>query len=197
MKMKRMILAIGIGLLAVGAGGTGCKLVEYQQQGRAAIAADPVLQAQADAELGRWRAIAEALPHGAVAWPFLSPLLLGLVRFRLGKRLHKAKAPSVTPIWGNIGQVTQLENLTHGLEQFRAGMLELGADGSATKRGYKVGIITALSIGAMATAFPDFMTMIQGHLQPFLAMPFVAGLLAGVEKKLSTVKPLAEVPPTV
>lgn len=114
-------------------------------------------------------------------------VLAALFTVRRGRRLRKEKPISEHPITGNF----HTEWFVQRFSEFAAGMFEVGPDGSAVKRGWKVALATVLATTVVqlpqVQAFVGDVTAAQA-----VAIAVFSALIAAVEKKLSIVLPTAK-----
>lgn len=138
------------------------------------------------------------LPYGAgiVAVPIVGTAIGWLLSWRRGRRIRLAQAPSVHPITGTIGKTTGIEGLIQHLADLRAGLFEVGPEGSGLKRSWKMALI-----GTLATSIaPSLIPLVHGVATQITAnppewlngVPLVLAIsgLGYLEKQLSKVLPL-------
>jgi len=126
--------------------------------------------------------------------PLLGGLLAAFATWKRGRRIRKGKAVSPNPITGHWGQSIGIESLVQNLSQIITGAFEVGADGSGLKRGWKVGLSTALSLGAGAVMIPAVQDFIIKTPSIAAAIIGLSALFGGLEKEVSKVLPLPPKP---
>lgn len=132
-----------------------------------------------------------SLPWGAgmAAVPIAGTIVGWFLASRRGKKIRLAKQPeSVNPITGNFGESIGLESIVQNAADAFTGVFDVGADGSAAKRGWKMALIG----GLVTVAIPAIDGLI-AHITtnpPAGLNPLIVAGLAALEKWLSKVLPV-------
>lgn len=144
-----------------------------------------------------------SIPYANLSAPLIllaGPYFFGWLRGRRIRRETLAEHPH--PITGSIGQTVGLEAIVQHLATVAAGLFEVGANGTAFKRGWKITLLTAL--GAIVApgaehVISEIIPVLQSNPPAWLANLFNGGILALVigglaaaEKWLSKVQPVKE-----
>lgn len=143
-----------------------------------------------------------SLPWGAgmAAVPVVGTILGWWFASRRGKRIRLAKQPeSVNPITGHLGNSIGLEGIVQNAADAFTGVFDVGKDGSAAKRGWKMAVIGGLATVAIP-AIDGLISHITQNppagLNP-LIVAGIAALLGSAEKWLSNVLPVKTDKPAV
>ena len=123
--------------------------------------------------------------------PIIGTALAGLATWQRGRRIRKGKPSSQNPITGWMGNATGAETIVQSLANVVTGLFEVGKDGSAMKRAWKMGLTTALSIGAGALTIPAVRDFVVQHPVIVAGITGLSALFGGLEKAVSTVLPVA------
>lgn len=126
--------------------------------------------------------------------PLIGGLLAGIATWRRGRRIRKSQSISMNPITGHWGSSIGLEGLVQNLSNIITGIFEVGKEGSGLKRGWKVGLSTALSIGAGALTIPAVQDFVVSNPNIAATIVGLSALFGGLEKEVSKVLPVPPKP---
>lgn len=133
-----------------------------------------------------------AIPYANVGAPVVAVVAPYILTWLRGRRKRKQnQGISTNPITGPLGKDTGAEVVVQHVADVLTGALEWGRDGSGFKRAIKIGLLAlpVIQFGQeILTQYPP--SWINSGL-----LATIIGVLAGAEKWLSKVKPLAEPPP--
>lgn len=123
--------------------------------------------------------------------PLIGTVLAGLATWQRGRRIRKGKPQSQNPITGWIGDQAGLETLVQNAANVVTGLFEVGKEGSALKRAWKVGLTTTLSLGTGALAIPAVRDFVVHNPSIAAVIVGLSSLFGGLEKAVSNVLPVA------
>jgi hypothetical protein len=118
----------------------------------------------------------------------LLPILAGFLTWKRGKRIRTAKIGDRV-ISGSLGATVgigsfNLENLIKLVSDTIHGAFEIGADGSAIKRTWKIWLSIILASVSGALFIPGVKEFVLSNAKSLTAISFLAGLFGGLEKKI-------------
>lgn len=123
---------------------------------------------------------------------FLLPVIAGFLTWRRGKniRLGRGADGNITGLLGEkVGIGTfNLENLVKIVTDSVHGAFEIGADGSALKRSWKIWLSIALASISGALFIPGVKEFLSDNTKSVAVISFLAGLFGGVEKKIQSLE---------
>jgi len=123
--------------------------------------------------------------------PFLLPVLVGVARYRRGRRIRLGKTRSKNPITGEWGEKVGVEGLVQTAANFATAMFEVGPDGSGLKRTWKT--VAAGSLAALLMTVPGIREWATAHAPAAAGIwTLVTAFVLGVEKELKKVLPVEE-----
>ncbi len=183
--MKNWIIVSGALLLSIGCASLNQAKQDYQTGKDVPLAENEISPEQQAKDLVD--PITPILPQASYAVGFLAFLFT----WKRGRRLRKGQPITETPITGWLGNNLKLEWLVQRLADFRAGLFEVGPDGSSLKRGWKVALATMIG-GSLAT-LPGFQDAIGAQPEATAVLTaLLTALIAATEKQLSIVLPTAK-----
>lgn len=212
--MKRNFLFVGIFAFAVLAM-VGCKEVDQAKEdlatginepleltvdpltNRVTVEKSPTEKAQEITDIGRM------IPYVGPFMPVITPIIAGLFAWTRGRRIRKTKGTSTKPITGALGASlgvgsVNIENAVQTVTDVFHGAYEVGADGSALKRGWKTALSIILTIVGGALLMPSIRDFVVHHGDILAVITFGSAVFSGLEKKLQDVLPVVPaVKPTV
>jgi len=138
--------------------------------------------------------LVQAIPVVGNYAGFLLPVLVGFFTWKRGKKIRVANnGTTATPAIGILSSVgvgkVNLESVFQIVTDVVQGAFEVGSDGSAVKRGWKMGLSVLLAIVSTALVSPTVKDLILQHPQVLATITGLSALFGGLEKKLSTVSP--------
>lgn len=133
--------------------------------------------------------------------PFRNPVAAGALSlltivgtWQRGRRERKGQPVSVNPITGPWGNSLGLEFILQNVINVVRGASEVGAEGSGARRAWKVGLSLVGGATVASLGIPAVKEFITQNPQAFLEFGAIVAALAGVEKELSKVLPVAGKP---
>lgn len=138
--------------------------------------------------------IISVIPGGSPIAPYAVTALTGLFAFLRGRRIRKGMPVSTNPATGFLGSASGMEVIVQALSNVMTGVFEVGADNSPIKRAWKVSLASLLGLGTVAVTIPSVQTFLLNHPQVVIGVSGISGLLGGLEKALSSVKPVVSAP---
>ena len=120
----------------------------------------------------------------------LLPILVGFLTWKRGKKIRTEKIGE-NPIAGTLGVKVgignlNLENLIKLVTDTIHGAFEVGADGSAIKRVWKVWLSIILASASGALFIPGVKEFLLANGKSVVIISFFAGLFGGLEKKIQS-----------
>ena len=122
----------------------------------------------------------------------LLPILVGFFTWRRGRKIRFGRGDElpVTGLLGNkigIGKFN-IENIVRLITDTVHGAFEIGADGSAVKRTWKVWLSIILASISGALFIPGVREFLTANVKSVAIISFLAGLFGGIEKKLQSIE---------
>lgn len=209
--MKRNFLMFLTMLAVLSVVAIGCKQVEQAKEDLTAglntpleMTVDPltnkvtVEKAPAD-QAKEMTAIVSMIPYVGPFAPALTPLLVGFFAWRRGRKLRSKMPTSTNPITGAFGPkigvgAVNLENTVQVVTDMFKGVYEVGADGSALKRGWKTALSTVLALVGGALLIPQVKDFVFDHSTIVAVIAFGSAFFSALEKKLQDVLPHVPAP---
>lgn len=190
----RKILILGFAVIAL----TGCAFLQQAKDDYRLGKDTPIAEGEASPNdqaqnIGQILAV---LPGGGAVAPTAVTILTGLFAYLRGRRIRKGIPASSNPATGFLGNAAGIEALVQSLSNVIAGAFEVGSDSSPIKRAWKVGLSSLLGLGTLAVTVPSFQTFILAHPDVAVGASGLAALFGGLEKALSTVKPVSSPVPS-
>lgn len=123
---------------------------------------------------------------------FLLPVLVGFLTWKRGRRIREGRGIE-TSITGNLGTSIaigkfNLEGLVKIATDTIHGAFEIGKDGSAVKRTWKVWLSLILAGISGALFIPGVKEFLSTNLKSVAIISFMAGLFGGLEKKIQSLE---------
>lgn len=123
---------------------------------------------------------------------FLLPVIAGFLTWRRGRRIRLGRGIE-TNITGTLGTAigvgkVNLENVVKIATDTVHGAFEIGADGSAVKRTWKVWLSLILAGVSGALFIPGVKEFLVENIKSVTTISFLAGLFGGVEKKIQSLE---------
>jgi len=132
------------------------------------------------------------LPFAGQAAPVIGGVLTALFTLQRGRRIRKGIPASPNPATGFLGQASGLEALVQNLSSIVTGAFEVGGDNLPLKRAWKVALATVLALAGFAVTVPAVQAFILSNPGITAGIVGLSALFGGLEKQLSTVKPVVE-----
>lgn len=176
--MKRIMVVVSLAALVAGCAFLGRVKEDYNLNKNTPLSAGEVSPKDQARALTN---TISGIPYANLAAPIVAlgaPFVFGWLR---GRRLRKNGAESKT-------SPTVVDKTLQVLNDARTGLFEVGPDGSALKRGWKIGLISTLGLFLAPEIGKHLIPFISANHPAWLngaALSFVIGALAGLEKKLS------------
>lgn len=122
----------------------------------------------------------------------LLPVLAGFFTWRRGRKIRLGRGTD-TNITGTLGTVIgvgsfNLENAVKIVTDTVHGAFEIGQDGSAVKRTWKIWLSIILAGVSGALFIPGVREFLTTNIKSITAVSFLAGLFGGVEKKIQSLE---------
>lgn len=187
--MKKVLFFAVLCLFLVGCAALKQGINDYQVGKNTELVNGEISPAQQAQEITNTVA---ALP---VVGPFAGTLglaLTGLFTYLRGRRIRLANGvvTNTPPATGFLGSSMGLEAIIQTVSNIATGAFEVGPDGSPLKRAWKVGLASILGLAGVAVTIPAVQQAIIAHPSIALAVGGGSALFGGIEKALSTVKPV-------
>lgn len=123
--------------------------------------------------------------------PTLAVALTGLFTYLRGRRIRKANGVVTVPATGFLGNNIGIEAIVQTVSNMVAGAFEVGPDNSPLKRAWKVLLSTLAGGGTLALTVPAVQAFVVAHPAISLGISGASAVLAGLEKQLSIILPVA------
>lgn len=138
-----------------------------------------------------WGSIIAGIPYAGVAAPFAVPVLGWIFAWRRGAKIRKQQPASANPITGQLGNALGAETIIQHIADVRAGVIDVGAPESSTRRTWKGIVIGALGIAA-SSGLQHIAGQAPSDVQPAI-WALVSAVILGAEKWLQKVLPVQAV----
>lgn len=173
---------------------TGCAFIKSAikdyQTGKATPVAEGEKSPQEEAQV-----IVDLIKNVPIAGNYagvLLPVLIGFLTWKRGKRIRTAQVGNV-PITGALGTKVglgnfNLENTIRIVTDTIHGAFEVGKDGSAVKRSWKIWLSIILASVSGALFIPGVKEFLISNAKSVGIISFLAGLFGGIEKKIQGIE---------
>lgn len=122
----------------------------------------------------------------------LLPVLVGFFTWRRGRDKRLGRPSGLTPITGSLSTLGfgsfNLENIVKIATDTVHGAFEIGADGSAIKRSWKVFLSIALALTSGALFIPGVKEFVLSNTKVLAIVSVLASFFGGAEKKIQSLE---------
>lgn len=173
---------------------SGCSLIQQAREDYTTGKVTPLSSGEVSPkdEANKVKDLIAMLPFGEKAAPIAGGILTVWYTLVRGRRLRKGLPYSPMPATGFLGKFSGLEAVVQETSNMIRGAFEVGADNSAWKRAWKVGLASVLGLASIASTNADFQTYLLAHPDVGASIAGLAALFGGIEKQLSKVLPVNE-----